>query len=214
MVPTQSAQTIQSPTSTLPVQVKSSSSVKSSLLVIMAICLLIATCLAGLFYFQIQKLSKELSQYQIQPSPTPTATPDPTADWKTYTNTVYRYSLKHPQNWKTEALAAGSQGKEALENSTGLNIIEADSVKDYPDTTIQVFDLEPTYLEEGTKTTMVVNGIEMIKRETKQETNLYTQVYTMKVLNGKFLEILFRYNPTAQTLGVFDQILSTFKFLE
>ena len=101
MVPTQSAQTIQSPTSTLPVQVKSSSSVKSSLLVIMAICLLIATCLAGLFYFQIQKLSKELSQYQIQPSPTPTATPDPTADWKTYTNTVYRYSLKHPQNWKT-----------------------------------------------------------------------------------------------------------------
>jgi len=180
----------------------------------MAICLLIATCLAGLFYFQIQKLSKELSQYQIQPSPTPTATPDPTADWKTYTNTVYRYSLKHPQNWKTEALAAGSQGKEALENSTGLNIIEADSVKDYPDTTIQVFDLEPTYLEEGTKTTMVVNGIEMIKRETKQETNLYTQVYTMKVFNGKFLEILFRYNPTAQTLGVFDQILSTFKFLE
>ena len=62
--------------------------IKNSLLVIMAVALLFATSLAGLFYFQIQKLSKELSKYQIQASPTPTATTDPTANWKTYTNTL------------------------------------------------------------------------------------------------------------------------------
>ena len=63
--------------------------IKNSLLVIMAVTLLFATSLAGLFYFQTQKLSKELASLQTQPSPTPTASQAPNGDlanWKTYTN--------------------------------------------------------------------------------------------------------------------------------
>lgn len=49
----------------------------------------------------------KLGQKQVQPGsqPTPTSmvvatpTPDPTADWKTYTNTKYGYSIKYPEDW-------------------------------------------------------------------------------------------------------------------
>ena len=46
--------------------------IKNSLVLIMSILLIITVVIAGLFYFQIQKLSKELSKYQTQISPTPT----------------------------------------------------------------------------------------------------------------------------------------------
>ena len=49
--------------------------VKNSLVLIMSVLLIVTVAIAGLFYFQIQKLSKELSKYQIQISPAPTATP-------------------------------------------------------------------------------------------------------------------------------------------
>jgi hypothetical protein len=32
----------------------------------------------------------------------PTGIPDPTANWKTYINTTYKYSLKYPLDWKVE----------------------------------------------------------------------------------------------------------------
>lgn len=44
-------------------------------------------------------------QRQAQPTPTPTPaavvtpTPDATANWKTYTNTEYGYSIKYPTDW-------------------------------------------------------------------------------------------------------------------
>mgnify|MGYP001558689542 FL=1 len=72
--------------------------VKNSLVLIMSILLMVAVAIAGLFYFQIQKLSKELSRYQIQPSPTPSATADPTANWRTYTNNYWKISFKYPDS--------------------------------------------------------------------------------------------------------------------
>ena len=36
------------------------------------------------------------------PTPKPTSTPDPTANWKTYTNTTYKYSLKYPSDWEVQ----------------------------------------------------------------------------------------------------------------
>src|SRR3989344_572885 len=35
-------------------------------------------------------------------SPQPTTTPNDTANWKTYTNNKYKYSLKYPTNWNIE----------------------------------------------------------------------------------------------------------------
>jgi len=49
--------------------------IKSFLLIIMPILLIVTVAIAGLFYFQIKKLSRELSQLQVpvQPTPTPIA---------------------------------------------------------------------------------------------------------------------------------------------
>lgn len=47
----------------------------------------------------------KFSQKPAQPTPAPeavaTPTPDPTADWKTYTNDQYKFVFKYPNNWST-----------------------------------------------------------------------------------------------------------------
>lgn len=73
---------------------------KNFLVLIMSILLIVTVAIAGLFYFQIQKFSKELSKYQTQPSPTPSATPDETANWKIYANPKEGFSLSYPSDWK------------------------------------------------------------------------------------------------------------------
>lgn len=43
----------------------------------------------------------------VSPIPTPTiiitSTPNPTANWKTYKNTAYKYEIKYPTDWKVSA---------------------------------------------------------------------------------------------------------------
>mgnify|MGYP001614368891 FL=1 len=59
-----------------PVQpvVQTPSKTNNSLVALLSVLLLIAVAIAGLFYFQILKLSKELVQVQVQVLPTPTPT--------------------------------------------------------------------------------------------------------------------------------------------
>lgn len=51
---------------------------------------------------QITDLNKQLSDLKASPSSSPSVstTADPTANWKTYTNTVYDFSIKYPRDWK------------------------------------------------------------------------------------------------------------------
>jgi len=66
----------------------------------------------------------KLSQRQVKPgsgiTPTPeavaTPAPDPTADWKTYTNTEYGYSIKYPSDYVVAPVGAGV-GQLAEQNS-------------------------------------------------------------------------------------------------
>ncbi|OGV91334.1 hypothetical protein A2783_05160 [Microgenomates group bacterium RIFCSPHIGHO2_01_FULL_45_11] len=189
---------------------------KSLLPLLVSLLVVISLATAAYLFSQNQKLQSQLTQLSLSPTPSPSETlaKEETADWNIYTNTEYGYSFKYPLSWKTEALAAGAQGKEAPSNARGLNVVEMDSTKNYPDITIQGFDLEPSYLEEGTKVQVTINNIEMTKRDTKQETNLFTQTYTFRTPGGKYLEILFSYDSTLSTLQIINQILSTFKFLD
>jgi len=78
---------------------------KNSLVLIMSILLIITVAIAGLFYFQIQKLSKELienknpaatSEAVLTPSPQPTIK----SGWEKYTNTKYGFEFIYPQEYK------------------------------------------------------------------------------------------------------------------
>ncbi|HSX40096.1 MAG TPA: hypothetical protein VLF68_00635 [Candidatus Saccharimonadales bacterium] len=57
---------------------------------------------AGAFVLQSKNNKQQIAQ--LTPAPTkpitPPSTPDPTANWKTYTNTMYGYTLKYPNTWE------------------------------------------------------------------------------------------------------------------
>jgi hypothetical protein len=67
-----------------------------------AIFILLALGAIVFLYYQNQQLKNMLANYQSQPtsSPTPAATADPTANWKTYTDSNGKYSFKYPQDYK------------------------------------------------------------------------------------------------------------------
>ncbi len=73
--------------------------------------ILIAVIIAGGAYYLGRQTTPKSSPAVVSqtpqptPSPTPDASPVPngtgeTANWKTYTNTVYQYSLKYPPHWQ------------------------------------------------------------------------------------------------------------------
>jgi hypothetical protein len=77
------------------------------LTVILSVFLLVATAIAALLLYQNQKLIKEIKEYQVNSvvqSPTPMATSDPTANWKTYTNTKEGVEFKYPETWTAKSL--------------------------------------------------------------------------------------------------------------
>jgi hypothetical protein len=109
----------------MPTPVKSNSPL---LMVFIVIILLFALGAAGYFAYQNWQLKQQISQVQPTPTPqiTPTTTPDPTADWKTYTNSVYSYSFKYPNDWKTRPFA-GSQETIESAKSFSLETEQSDS---------------------------------------------------------------------------------------
>lgn len=79
----------------------------SFLVILLSILLVISVAISGFFAFQTQKLVKELTVLRTEPTPIanvePTFEPvatnsgvttDPTANWKTYTNNVLKYTIK------------------------------------------------------------------------------------------------------------------------
>ena len=74
----------------------------NTILLVIIIILLVVGLVYIFFNNSKQKeennLVNNLSQTST-PTTTPTQTPDKTADWVTYTNTTYGYSIKYPSNW-------------------------------------------------------------------------------------------------------------------
>ncbi len=60
-------------------------------------------------------------------SPTPVVTADPTADWKTYTNTKYNYSFKYPENYSVGQNGFGSDTPEIESHIVAYNSDSQDS---------------------------------------------------------------------------------------
>jgi len=91
---------IQMPTEIQTKQEKAKNNI--SLILILSFTTIIATLIAGFFYFQNMQLRVELSKkIEVALTPTPTKSPDKTADWKTYTDTKDKFSFKYPSDWDT-----------------------------------------------------------------------------------------------------------------
>lgn len=76
--------------------------------IVLSFFLLVTLLISGYLFFQVQSLTKQLAQLQIQSTPTPPSTeipsptPDPTSSWKTYTDNTYPFQFRYPSSWITE----------------------------------------------------------------------------------------------------------------
>jgi len=139
--------------------------------------------------------------------PSPTPSPDPYLDWQTYNNIVYQYSLKYPPAWKAQAIGAGA----------GLDISEEGVKKTYPYGvfTIQGFARSTESNYKGwTKSEILLDETKAVKYERLNRKDLKTAAIIIKSPNNKFIEILFRETPDSSNWNIFNQILSSFNFLD
>lgn len=162
--------------------------VKNSLVLIMSILLIIAVAIAGLFYFQIQKLSKQLTENKppvATSTPTPTQTPLPVPTlkpgWKKYINEKYSFEFTYPEKYKV------------LTNSTDLYgwpkaiLLLYKGGQSY-DMAVEIWDSEAEY---------------------KQKYNSQTYDFSVFKSDSKFITLLNTNKDTEVT-----EVISSFKFIE
>lgn len=191
----------------------------SFLVTLLSILLLLSCIIAGFFAWQTQNLVKELQEVRRQElvTPSPTATPDPTADWKTY-KYLDLFEIKIPNNYKVVDKGNGyiTIGDYISISSSGMNPEECKG---------------DCYIS-GPQPTKIVNGVNMkyatgwwgeIGGNIAQNfityivpsKNLYTLIqlqelpFDAKYVAGRKLE-----NIPPERVIEFDQIISTFKFIE
>lgn len=174
-------------------------------------------------------------------SPTPTPTPDPTANWETYTNTLFSYQLKYPSGWEINR-GPGDLSKEELQNLSNIGFFAPEQEEPGVFFGIYVNEFHPqsasrncTDLEDCAdriqSNLSPKNQIQNIVLSNenfmdnpaksltyKRVTESYTQswVHLTTILDDNLYHF-YIYHPTSLSDkydGVFNQILSTFKFLE
>lgn len=196
----------------------------------------------GLVYAGIQ-IGKKQSQVSYGPIPVPTETliptnivstptPDPTANWKTYINITEKYRLRYPQNWFLKE--SGSMVQIFNYDVDRVPGRAYDPSRDGNLFKIEIFvedkysDVDKWFNEEKSKISPVtdkpyeflnvkpitVDSQKGIYFEVKDE---WTKISVGTVVFQSPRNKLIRFNgglnfPENKTL--FNQILSTFKFLE
>jgi hypothetical protein len=212
--------------------------------ILLSVLLIIALFINSYLFLRVQSLTKQLAQVQVEiqatpiPSPISTSTPDVTASWKTYTNTKYGYSIKYPTEGESGlTFFICEEGKEynyrdykirysqpfdliALEKE-GITVpcgpmdsyytieVRAQSGKPLGTNELESFESATSLKEQ-----IAVDGINGIKAT-------FTKTRPAPVPD-KWIEILVfkngrRYHLILSDMTyeeIFDQILSTFKFLE
>lgn len=183
----------------------------------------------------------KIGQKQIQPGSQPTPTsgvvttpaPDPTADWQTYTNTEYGYSIKYPKDWNTSEPEGGPEKGRRInfhpwrERSFDkvdyqISIIVNDvgyekSLTVWLDEKIGSYSEEIKSLITREKVTLDNFEGEKVLEEVSQ-----AGVYNIYTKKNSFIYnfMLAPYSPKElsqllpESLDYFNLILSTFKFLE
>ena len=90
---------------------------KGQIQIILIGILILAGVAGGAYYFGKSQAPKSKNPVVTSTSPTPDASPAPTgaeetANWKTYTNTQYSYSISYPDSWEVR------EAKPRVGNST------------------------------------------------------------------------------------------------
>lgn len=184
----------------------------------LAIFLLIITSLALAFYlFKDRFLGNTVNIPTSVATSSPVPTIDPTANWKTYTNTKHGFSFKYPSTWIIDTkgdneefnaqvkLRSGSSTIQIYANMDGLG----GKGQDFQKTTQFNLDGYPLYKY---KITQAYNNTWLIGLTD----DLTNSLGVFRIMN-KVYSITLVYPQSEdmkETESEFDQILSTFKFLD
>ncbi|MEK7502554.1 MAG: PsbP-related protein [Patescibacteria group bacterium] len=102
----------------------------SNKIILLIVILLILLGLGGT-YLALNSKPQSKPTSGITPTPLPTEVSakagtsiDETANWKTYTNTKYDYSIKYPQSWNIQSPGGGQFGDECKSADGNSEIIE------------------------------------------------------------------------------------------
>lgn len=188
----------------------------------MAIFVLLALGAVAFLYYQNQQLKTMLASYQTQTAPTPTTTTNPTASWKTYTNSTYNFSFKYPPNV-------------FIKEGDGINMplvfidtkeIQIPAAWDHQltpvDISVKTSSLDGAintsiYLKSSQKKTQLPDPLkgyifEGTLGQAPGEGTSYVIVVIQIPNSGRVLLVNFMANATFER-SLFDQIISTFKFI-
>ena len=98
---------------------------KTPLFALIGIILVVLVGVLG-FFFGISYKKPSSTQKQVYTGPPPPVTPtiDPTGNWKTYTNTTYKFSFNYPTNYKITPISETTNDITlSSNNKTVLNIL-------------------------------------------------------------------------------------------
>jgi|SRR3989344_1252757 len=209
-------------------------------LIILAIIIFAVAILIAINTDLVKRIKKEPAPIVQLPTPLPatqqsSSTPEETADWKTYTNPQEKITFKYPNDWEV-SLPKGAEDPTlvtinspiVLESPTeplrySLTIIveptKLDNVGDVIDSTIeQIKSDNPNYPPIKREKTELGN------REAELTTDLPSRegaIQVFAIYNKNLYQIIFiPYDPeipewrSREFKKTFDQILSTFQFLD
>lgn len=192
--------------------------------------------------YQNMQLQKQIALLQTAPTPTPRPSEsppqDPTANWKTYTNSAYGYTLQYSDTWTLQNAAAHPSGQAIYITSPETQKIidnnkkvtsQKDFVEIFPDININVYSSnDPAYNFLGdyiknspgnnhpnqsqTITDETLGNINF-KAVTMQANPSYLAYLTMH--NSLYYQISFpNITSQSQMSTVERQTLATFKFID
>jgi len=178
----------------------------------MLLWFLILVLVGVAFYFGYQNLQLRQMISQNQPPPvstrTPTTTPDPTANWKTYTNSEIGFSLNYPKEWiqqKTNTprvvsfdTKSDSPGEFFVAYHTNINDLSQWLLANQAGEIISTINLNNNHFS-------VIKGGALKA----------SQEYAINVGANNYLRLVVEPYPNTNISDeVINQILSTFKFLK
>lgn len=179
----------------------------------MGLFVIASLAVVAFLYYQNQQLKSMLANYQTPlASPTPSASQAPNGDlvnWKTYTNSTYKYSVKIPTDW------------EAIRQSGDDSVI---SIRPIGASNIPVIFNSQSNKNNLSLNTWIDNQLgKNYPREIKK-LNSYDAVFVHNTTSPYEFDVYYLTNGSVvyelsgstlnnDQLQIFDQILSTFKFL-
>lgn len=203
------------------------------LLFILIILLVIISGFVAYLFSQNMLLKQKLAEAQLVPTPSPTLSigADIFADWKSYTNTSFHYSIKYPNDWKANSISPGigtmplddvQRGllltPPASVSSSGMGIqiedihiqIEADSRQ----TSGETFEewINTTKKNLG-NTTISITESKIASFKTTVIKTGFKIIYLLSSPDKTKFIFIETQTPTSEYREIIDQILSTFKFI-